>query len=122
MQDSRDDGRIYLAWAGFADLDFIEVLMADHRVSFLRIDEASDDTSLFVAYEATIQPICRVRSHHPATSSALTPASVRCRSVLYMAATLDDGFRGQVEALARDDEVGSLVDEHETATVACAGF
>ena len=48
----RPDGRIYLGWADFADLDFIEGLMADHGAQFRRIDQASDDTSLFVVYEA----------------------------------------------------------------------
>ena len=64
MQDSRDGGPIYLGSADFADLDFIEALMTDHRVSFLRIDDASDDTSLFVVYEAAI-PRLEARQRQP---------------------------------------------------------
>ena len=49
----RPDGRIYLGWADFADLDVIEGLMADHDLRFQHIDEASDQISLFVVYEMT---------------------------------------------------------------------
>lgn len=49
----RPDGRIYLGWADFADLDLIEGLMADRDLRFQRMDEASDRISLFVAYEMT---------------------------------------------------------------------
>ncbi len=48
----RPGGRVYLGWADFADLDFIEGLMAQQGFGFQLIDEARDDTSRFVVYEA----------------------------------------------------------------------
>ena len=50
---TRPEGRLYLGWADFADLDFIEGLMADHKLRFRCIDAITDDTSQFVVYEAT---------------------------------------------------------------------
>jgi len=46
----RSGGRLYLGWADFADLDFIESLISSHGGRFRRLGEARDDTSLFVVY------------------------------------------------------------------------
>ncbi len=48
------EGRIYLGWADFADLEFVEQLIVEHGGRFRRIDQAHDDVSLFVVYEVTL--------------------------------------------------------------------
>lgn len=46
----RPGGRLYLGWADFADLSFVESLITSQGGRFQRLGEARDDTSLFVAY------------------------------------------------------------------------
>jgi release factor glutamine methyltransferase len=48
-------GRIYMSWADFADLQFIEALFDEHEASYMRLDHVSDGTSIFVAYEVTFE-------------------------------------------------------------------
>jgi release factor glutamine methyltransferase len=48
-------GRIYMSWADFADLQFIEALFDEHEASYERLDHVSDGTSIFVAYEVTFE-------------------------------------------------------------------
>lgn len=47
-------GRIYMSWAGFADLQFIEALFDVHAAHYKRLDDVSDGTSIFVAYKVTL--------------------------------------------------------------------
>ncbi len=51
----KPDGRIYMSWADFADLQFIEALFDEHEASYERLDHVSDGTSIFVAYEVTFE-------------------------------------------------------------------
>ncbi len=48
-------GRSYISCADFADLQFNESLFDEHGMHYVRVDEVSDGTSVFVAYEVTIE-------------------------------------------------------------------